>query len=161
MKALLGMIVMLDGIITALWGRTFLRAVRRSVPDFFHPPIDAFLALPEWMLRGGAIIQARLGYLLVNGDSRWQSHTTTNHREIRQWVEDRGGKPATVKRTKTGQRPGVLRIDFPGYSGKDSLETISWEEFFEKFEAEELAFLYQEQTKKGSTSRFFKLVERA
>src|SRR5918912_1600281 len=89
-----------------------------------------------------------------------ESKTTTDHDVIRKWVEERGGKPATVKRTGDKEDPGVLRIDFPGYSGKDSLEEISWEEFFAKFDEKKLAFLYQEQTKDGEESRFFKLIRR-
>ena len=88
------------------------------------------------------------------------SKTTTDHDVIRKWVEERGGKPATVKRTGDEEEPGVLRIDFPGYSGKDSLEEISWDQFFEKFDEKNLAFLYQEQTRDGEESRFFKFVSR-
>ena len=86
------------------------------------------------------------------------SKTTTNHDEIRKWAEARGGKPATVKSTESGGEAGVLRIDFPGYSGKDSLEEISWDEFFAKFDEKNLAFLCQEKTAEGKESRFFKLV---
>lgn len=88
------------------------------------------------------------------------SNTTVDHEEIRKWVEERGGHPATVKRTMKGHEPGLLRIDFPGYSGEGTLEKISWEDFFEKFEKEHLAFLYQEETKEGKESRFCKLIER-
>ena len=88
------------------------------------------------------------------------SKTTTDHDEIRKWAEARDGKPASVKGTESGGEAGVLRIDFPGYSGEDSLEHISWDEFFQKFDEKKLAFLYQEQTSKGSESRFFKLVSR-
>lgn len=52
----------------------------------------------------------------------------------------------------------VLRVDFPGYSGEDSLEEISWDEFFEKFDQENLEFLYQDETKDGGESRFCKFV---
>jgi hypothetical protein len=85
---------------------------------------------------------------------------TTNHEEIKQWVEARGGRPATVKGTGGGDEAGVLRIDFPGYSGSESLAAISWEEFFSKFEEKELAFLYQEKMNSGQESRFFKLINR-
>jgi len=88
------------------------------------------------------------------------SKTTTDHDEIRKWAEARGGKPSTVKRTESDGEAGVLRIDFPGYSGKDSLEEISWDEFFAKFDEKKLAFLYQEKTAGGEESRFFKLVSR-
>jgi hypothetical protein len=63
-----------------------------------------------------------------------------------------------VKRTRSGG--GLLRIDFPGYSGAKSLEPISWDEFFERFEETNLAFLYQDKTGSGRPSRFNKLVGR-
>lgn len=59
-----------------------------------------------------------------------------------------------------GHEPGILRIDFPDYSGGKSLEAISWEEFFEKFEKEKLAFLHQDETAGGKESRFSKLIAR-
>jgi hypothetical protein len=83
-----------------------------------------------------------------------ESKTTTNHDEIRRWVEERGGHPAKVKGTE------VLRIDYPGFSGEESLEEISWDEFFPEFDKNDLAFLYQEKTKDGKQSRFSKLVNR-
>ncbi len=87
--------------------------------------------------------------------------TTTDHDEIREWVEQRGGHPATVKsRSRGREKAGILRIDFPGYSGRESLEEISWEEFFDQFEESQLAFLYQDKTAGGKTSRFNKLVSR-
>jgi hypothetical protein len=85
---------------------------------------------------------------------------TTDHQKIRQWAEERGGKPAAVKGTGSGDDPGVLRIDFPGYSGEETLEQITWEQFFDKFEKERLAFLYQEETLGGDVSRFSKLTNR-
>ena len=60
-------------------------------------------------------------------------NTTTDHEEIRRWVEERGGVPATVKDTGDGGDPGVLRIDFPGYGDDDALEQISWDDWFDKF----------------------------
>jgi hypothetical protein len=89
-----------------------------------------------------------------------ESKTTTNHDEIRKWVEERGGEPARVKGTGDGDSPGVLRIDYPGFSGEETLESITWEEFFEAFDENNLAFLYQEQTKDGEISRFSKLIDR-
>jgi hypothetical protein len=89
-----------------------------------------------------------------------ESKVTTDHDEIRRWVEERGGWPATVKDTGKGGAPGVLRIDYEGYSGAETLQRISWEEFFAAFEENNLAFLYQDQTKDGEMSRFSKLIER-
>ena len=53
---------------------------------------------------------------------------------------------------------GLLRIDFPDYSGGETLERISWDDFFDKFDKERLDFLYQDETAKGKTSRFCKFV---
>jgi hypothetical protein len=39
-------------------------------------------------------------------------------------------------------------------------EEITWEEFFDKFEEKKFAFLYQETTREGKPSRFFKFVAR-
>ena len=83
-----------------------------------------------------------------------EAQTTTNRDEIRKWVEERGGNPARVKGTE------LLRVDYPGYSGEDTLEEISWDDFFETFEANNLAFLYQDKTKDGELSRFSKFVAR-
>lgn len=77
--------------------------------------------------------------------------TTTNHDEIRNWAEERGGKPACVEGTED-----LLRIDFPDNDGDEDLEEISWEEFFEAFEENDLAFLYQDE----EDSRFNKFVQR-
>ena len=88
------------------------------------------------------------------------SHTTIDHDEIRKWAEDRGAKPACVKHTGGKSDVGLLRLDFPGYSGADSLEHIEWEEFFEKFDDSNLALVYQEHTADGEKSNFNKLISR-
>ena len=88
------------------------------------------------------------------------SKTTTDHEAIRRWVEARGGWPATVKGTGNGDPVGILRIDFPGRGDDESLQEISWEDFFQKFDDSGLAFLYQEQTAEGGESRFSMFVNR-
>ena len=87
------------------------------------------------------------------------SKTTTDHEEIRQWVEERDGHPAIVKGTEKGGS-AMLRIDYPGFSGEDRLEEITWDEFFEIFDENNLAFLYQDKTQDGGESRFSKFVKR-
>lgn len=88
-----------------------------------------------------------------------ESQTTTDHDQVRRWAEARKAKPSAVSATHDDDEVGVIRLDFPGYSG-DGLEEITWEEFFEKFEEKKLALLYQEKTKDGEPSNFFKLVKR-
>lgn len=83
---------------------------------------------------------------------------TTDHDTIKEWVEA-SGYQATVKSTKEEGEPGLLRIEFDDASN-ESLEKISWSEFFNKFEESNLAFLYQQELKSGKESRFCKLVSR-
>lgn len=87
--------------------------------------------------------------------------STTDHDVIRRWTEERGGHPARVRGTGGEDDVGMIRIDFPGYSGEDSLEEISWDQFFDKFDQSNLALLYQdEEVREGEPSRFNKLVSR-
>ena len=88
------------------------------------------------------------------------SKTTTDHDEIRQWAEARGAKPSCVRGTGGGGDTGMLRLDFPGFSGAESLQEISWDEWFEQFDDQGLALLYQEETAGGERSNFNKLVSR-
>lgn len=80
---------------------------------------------------------------------------TTDHTTIRRWIEDRGGHPARVKGAGEG---GILRVDFG--EPEESLETIGWDDFFAIFDENDLAFLHQDETKGGKTSRFNKFVAR-
>lgn len=84
-----------------------------------------------------------------------ESKTTTDHDTIRKWAEERDGRPARVKTEGEG---GILRIDFR--DPEDNLEEIDWDTFFQIFDDNNLAFLYQEETQDGGTSRFNKFVER-
>lgn len=81
--------------------------------------------------------------------------TTTDHDEIRKWIEAREGRPAAVRTRGSG---GILRIDFG--EPEEDLEPIEWEEFFRIFDENRLAFLHQDKTADGKTSRFNKFVER-
>lgn len=87
------------------------------------------------------------------------ARTTTDHDEIRSWAEERGGHPATVSGT-SDEGAGILRIDFEEDEPDERLEPISWEQFFDKFEESNLAFLYQDEKSSGETSYFAKFVER-
>lgn len=71
-----------------------------------------------------------------------ESKITRDHETIRRWADE---------------DPALLRIDFPGYAGEESLEPISWEEFLETFEKKRLAFLYQDKAAEGELGRFVPL----
>jgi hypothetical protein len=83
------------------------------------------------------------------------SKSTTSHKAIQSWIEARNGRPARVK---AGGDGGILRVDFG--KPEESLEEIAWDEFFDIFDKNELAFLYQDETQDGKTSRFSKFVSR-
>lgn len=89
---------------------------------------------------------------------RESATTTTDHDQIRKWVEKHGGHPAIVEETRGKDGGGILRIDFddPGGNDDERLERIGWDEFFRVFDRNGLAFLHQD----GSSSRFNKFVER-
>jgi hypothetical protein len=90
--------------------------------------------------------------------AKTESRVTTNHDEIRHWTEEHNGKPVRVKGTGAENDPGILRIDFPGGTGNDKLEPIPWDAWFQKFDNNHLAFLYQVHKKTGEDSTFFKLI---
>lgn len=85
------------------------------------------------------------------------SKKTKDHEEIKNWAEQRDGKPAQVANSSAKKETGILRIDFPPYD-PEKLEEISWDDFFKKFDAENLVFLYQDETSEGGTSYFNKFI---
>src|SRR4051794_41337833 len=88
------------------------------------------------------------------------SKTTRDHDEIRKWAEARGALPAEVRGTEKGGEAGIIRFEFPNAPNHNDskLEEISWEDFFEKFDNNNLELVYQEQTADGERSNFNKLV---
>jgi hypothetical protein len=92
--------------------------------------------------------------------SKHSSHVLTDHDEIRRWAEERGARPSAVQRTHTDDNVGIIRLDFPGYSGEDSLEEIEWDEWFDKFDDNNLALIVQDETAEGEKSNFNKIVSR-
>jgi hypothetical protein len=88
------------------------------------------------------------------------SRTTRDHDEIRRWAEARGAVPAEVKGTERGGEAGIIRFEFPNapHHNDSKLEEISWEDFFEKFDQNNLELVYQEKTAEGEESNFNKLV---
>ncbi len=83
---------------------------------------------------------------------------TADHATIKEWVEERGGTPARV----TGQPEGasslyIVRED----ETMGDMESLSWDDFFETFEAEGLAFMYAGQAPGKGDEWFYDLVERS
>ncbi len=78
----------------------------------------------------------------VDGVSDDRCDDYDRHDTIRNWIEARKGQPARVKAQR--RRWGLLRVDFG--KPEDTLEKISWDEFFKIFDDENLAFLHQDMT---------------
>lgn len=91
-----------------------------------------------------------------------QTKVTTDHEVIRRWAEERGAEPAAVRSTHRPDDPGIIRLEFPGAPNArdENLEPISWDEWFKKFDAADLAFIYEDETADGQKSNFNKLVKR-
>jgi hypothetical protein len=122
-----------------------------SRPRFAAKPTAA---LPREHAPGFRLYSAELIRTEEHGMAK--SKVTTDHEEIRRWAERHGGKPAAVKSTHREDDPGIIRIMFPNapHSEHDNLEEISWDEFFEKFDENDLALIYEED------KNFAKLVKR-
>jgi hypothetical protein len=85
-----------------------------------------------------------------------RSLVTTDHEVIRRWAKARKAVPATVEGTEHGGHLGVLRFDFPGYSG-DRLTEVGWDDWFKAFDKRGLNFIYQETRTDRKRSNFFQL----
>jgi hypothetical protein len=89
-----------------------------------------------------------------------EANVLTDHDEIRRWAEARKAQPSCVKGTARESGSCLLRLDFPGYSGEDSLEAIEWDQWFDVFDKRKLALVVEEKTAEGKPSNFNKLVSR-
>ena len=92
------------------------------------------------------------------GSSDRAAHPLTDHEVIR--AEERGARPSCVRETGGKGDLGMIRLDFPGYSGPESLQELSWDNWFEKFDERNLALLVQDRTASEQRSNFNKLVKR-
>jgi hypothetical protein len=91
--------------------------------------------------------------------SKASERVLTDPEEIRKWAESRHAQPACVKGTESGDSC-LLRLDFPGYSGENSLQPISWEQWSRVFENRNLALIVEDKMADGKPSNFNKLVSR-
>lgn len=77
-----------------------------------------------------------------------ENKITWNHKEIKEWVEKHGGKPAIFDDPTAITDKIGIRIDFPGHKDERYMHStvvakvVSWEEFFKIFEKRKLAFVY-------------------
>ncbi len=91
---------------------------------------------------------------------------TTNHQEIKEWVEKHRGRPEVIDHpTALGDKLG-LRINFPGNNDEEFLSAdtqpkyIPWEKFFEIFEEQKLAFMYSDLENIPDQSYAYRFIKR-
>lgn len=83
---------------------------------------------------------------------------TTDHEHIRRWVDDLGGTPSAVP-LDAAEDPGLLRFEFSD-DDDGPFESLDWETFFERFEADELALLYRTPDEDEDPSQCYELTDR-
>ena len=89
--------------------------------------------------------------------------STRDHAMIRQWAEKRRAEPATGEETVSGpasinvndQGAGV-RFNFPGMS---KFRPISWDEWFENFDAHGCIFVCDNEARDGAVSNRYQIVK--
>lgn len=94
--------------------------------------------------------------------------TTTDHQTIQSWAEALGGQPQRIN-DPTAQADAIgIRINFQG-GGDDAfmpsgeVQNISWQEFFDRFDQQQLAFVYDdhlETSNAAMVSESYRFVKR-
>lgn len=72
------------------------------------------------------------------------ANVITDHNEIRSWIEAHGGQPALVRRIPEVGGDGELSFEFLADGQEPELITIRWDDFFQRFEDQGLAFVYED-----------------
>ena len=83
----------------------------------------------------------------------------TDYDEIRGWIEEHNGMPVTLKEASENgeESTDMLHVAFGTLSS--DMEEMGWDEFFERFENENLALEYDDEAEEGETPSF-ELVDR-
>ncbi len=72
---------------------------------------------------------------------------TIDHAEIQQWVEKNKGFPQVIDDPEAGHDTPGIRINFPNIADPflpDYVREVSWDEWFEVFDQQQLMFVYEE-----------------
>lgn len=88
-----------------------------------------------------------------------EKRKTTDHEEIRAWVEQHNGFPASRQGTLEAGA-AEPEIDFPSSGDDEALNHIEWDAWLTTFEQQDLALLYQPGTEPGDGTPFYSLVPR-
>lgn len=78
---------------------------------------------------------------------------TTDHDEIRNWIEAHNGLPA-IKDKRDNSR-GVIDIVFSAHDKNPEFEIISWDEFFDTFDSLNMEFHFDPNEKEVNEAKEF------
>ena len=101
-----------------------------------------------------------------SGDDRGASASvisTRDHALIRQWAEKRHAEPATGEQTASG--PAILKVNDQGagvrfnFPGVSRFRPISWDEWFENFDAHGCIFVCDNEARDGAVSNRYQIVK--
>lgn len=110
-------------------------------------------------LHGDFPESVRQGYWIYSPDQKpqhdGQSLVTKSHDVILAWAAQRKCVPSTIRGTWHNGNPGVLRFDFPDFGSHESLEHVTWQQWFDTFDERQLVMIYQDTMKNGHLSNFF------
>ncbi|XVH32016.1 hypothetical protein ACNS7O_02210 [Haloferacaceae archaeon DSL9] len=85
-----------------------------------------------------------------------EQQITTDRETIRRWVEDRGGRPARESGADRADAESLIIVR----EGEENGGGISWDEFFETFESENMAFVYQDLDEGDTQEWVYDLIDR-
>lgn len=118
-------------------------------------------------VKGPLLPQQQRIHLVRSGDvpapHEGQTLASRDHDVIRKWAERRQASPATGEASASGPSTvdihdggAGIRFNFPSVS---PFREISWQEWFEHFDAHGLTFVYEEGATGDSTSHRYRLVK--
>ena len=80
---------------------------------------------------------------------------TTDHNEIRRWVESRHGCPVELMPQRVDHEPLLLGLYFgPDAAKENGLRTVTWDDFFARFDLMGLAFVYDDDPKREAWNSY-------
>lgn len=91
-------------------------------------------------------------------------YQTQDRQTIIAWIERRSAHAAQVVGSHPDADPdfepsvGALRVGFPGYASNETLEPLSWDAFFERFDERGAVFHYQETDENGNPSNAYQIL---
>lgn len=78
---------------------------------------------------------------------------TIDHEIVRQQITDAGGTPVLAKDVpEAGEEPGADFLHIAFGTLDDTMERLEWEEFFEEFEEEQMALVYDDARDDGEAA---------